>query len=220
MKRKKQTLLFLVAGTLLLGYAVERKIGLPSSADVFESYARGTHMGEVEEILWEEPFGEEGTFISLGRCERGLLSVVTMEAKPFGWKFSFEGGLPRTAISHDGIAVIFLDEKKILCGYTEREDIAEVTCWGGYNEKYAYRFSKKIGEENYFEMTLDMAEKFSLKPIWDSGWGSEDMQIYAVEGRNADGEVVYWYSDYGIGQEEFSQKNLAKLVWRWKEENR
>lgn len=91
-----------------------------------------------------------------------------------------------------------------------------MTCWGGHNEKYVYRFSQKIGDENYFEMTMDMAEKFSPKPIWDSGWSYKDLDIYAIEGRNADGEVVYWHSDYGICQEEFSQEDLAKLVQRWK----
>ncbi len=219
MNRKTQMAFFCFCSVLLLGFWIWRQNYFLSPEDVLKVYAEDNHMGEVQAVLLEREFGERGKeyTVILGKCERGLAYVGAEKVNPFLWRYDFQADEEGYAFAQEGVAVIYVTKWDEFYGYSEREDIAELICWGGTDEKSCRKiFCYPYPQSGNAFLFLGWEEEWiAMGDAYKFGWSFGDLQIFAVEGRNEKGETIYWSSVFGFAQEEFEPQSIGKLVRKW-----
>lgn len=180
MKRKRELLFYIV---LLLGlscFYIQQKHLYFSLEDVFYACERGLRSGPSEEILLQYDLAEGGVMV-VGRQEEGLFAVPAEKTHLFFWRMksgAVDGAFP---IEDGSIKGYIMREGKFI-GLSRCPDVTEVSFVAEDWEKEKWKkFDCAVGEKGFLLCETGM-----------NGW---DSTVVYLEGRNAEGEVIFVSGD-------------------------
>ncbi len=185
MKRKKQILLcFLIVG--VLGFAHIRVQELFFSPEgVYQAYEKGHHRESYGGIVLE--YETETGKMLVGRQPDGLI-FTPVEKKGLLWTLQEKGTSGLWTLQEE-IGGIIVDGKHFV-GLCRNSEIAEVACvYGKWNDEGVWKLRKSSGqvdENGIVCFEIDLPEN--------------EPADYFLEGRNADGEVLYTMGDGGLAE--------------------
>ncbi len=184
MKRKKQTIFFLVMILVFSVCYVRLRNIYFSPQQVFEQHLRGLGYAPVEEILLEREL-PDGTVYLVGKREDIFSSIIT-EKKGFFWKY--KSGMSGYQISEEEKFKGYIEGNGFYLGHCTDPEITEI-----------YLLAGNYADWRFFEYTIPVDEDGFF--FWETGLDIDNQQDIYVEGRNASGEAVVKKGEEGIARQ-------------------
>ena len=180
MKRKRELLFYIV---LLLGlscFYIQQNRFYFSPEDVFYACERGLRSGPSEEIILQYDLAD-GSVMVVGRQEEGLFAVPAQKTHFFFWRM--KGGMVDGAFPvEDGSVKGYIMREGKYIGLSRCPDVTEISFVAEDIEMDEWKkFDCTVGEDGLLLCETGM-----------NGW---DSAVVYLEGRNAEGEVVFVYGD-------------------------